>query len=338
MLRNRRLVLVLAGSLLATSMAIAQVPTFNMTKFGQAGMKFLDIGTSARAEGMGGAVTTMDMGAASMFYNPAGLAGPSGTHGDVWAGRTNWAADIALNSFAASYKTPWVTVGVSGLSVDYGDIAGRRMTESGAIEETGNVDVSSTALGIGVAKAVTDKFQVGVVGRYVSEDLDLSEGASENVLTFDAGTLYHTGLAGSVLSMSVRNFSRQAKHQDLGYDLPMAFRIGVAMDVLDLVQGLGDQHSLMVAVDALHPRDRAEEAILGVEYNFMNLVSLRAASRVGRDYTGSDAKHPTAVSVASLGAGLHYQVGPTSVGANYAWQNVGSLLGAVHRFDVQIGL
>jgi len=326
------------ASFLAASLAMGQgLANFPQTKLGQAGMEFLEIGTSARAEGMGGAVTGIDMGSASMFYNPAGLVNPNGAHGDVFLGRTNWIADIAVNSASASYVTPWVTVGVSGMAVDYGSIPGRQQNAAGTITTTGDVDVSSAAFGLGVAKAVTDKFQVGVTGKFVSEKLGLSVGSTENLLVFDAGTLYRTGLAGSVLSMSVKNFSRQAKHQDSGYDLPMAFRIGVAMDVLNLAGIEGKSQSLVVSTDALHPRDRAEEAILGLEYNFSKMVYLRGAARLGRNYTGDKTDNPAAVSIASLGAGLRYKLGPSDLSANYSWSNMGSLLSSVNRFDVQIG-
>lgn len=335
---------------LASSLAIAQEdlihPKFEMTKFGQAGMKFLEIGLSARAEGMGGAVSSVPMGALSMFYNPAGLASVIGERGDVYAGLTQWMANINVMGFAAAYKTPWVVVGVSGMSVDYGQIIGTRMIDRLTWEETGDVDVSSSAFGIGAAKRVTDKFQIGVTARYVTEDLAgtndntgayVPEGPSVSTLVFDAGTLYRTGWGSSVISMSIRNFSTKVKHQDESYDLPLIFRIGLAMDVLNLSPGAGGPHGLIVSVDALHPRDRAEEAILGLEYNLMKMVYVRAASRLGHNYTGSDPERPVTVNLASLGAGVRYKLGPTDLSVNYAWANQGSLLGSVNRFDVQVG-
>jgi hypothetical protein len=338
----RTLLTALVSVLLAASFANAQEdlvnPEFEMTKFGQAGMKFLEIGLSARAEGMGGAVTAVPMGALSMFYNPAGLASSIGPMGDAYVGMTQWFADINLLSFAAAYETPWAVVGVSGMTVDYGQIIGTRMIDQFDWEETGDLDVASSAFGVGAARQVTNKFQIGATVRLVSEDLDATsgEGSKVSTLVWDAGTIYRTGWGSSVLSMSIRNFSTKVRHQDADYELPLIFRIGVSMEMLETFMP-NDNHALLVSLDALHPRDRAEEANLGIEYGLMDMLYLRAATRFGNDYTGSDIEHGTAVSLASLGAGVRYKVGPTDLGVNYSWSNKGDLLGSVNRFDVQIG-
>jgi len=212
MTHARSFVAALVAAFVASSSAFAQIPalTFNQTKLGQAGMKFLEIGQSARAEGMGGAVTGLEMGAASMFYNPAGLANTGGKCTDVYLGHTEWAADVALNAVAVARNTPYGVFGVSAMAVDYGTVKGYQMTVSGAVTGLGNLDLSSMAIGVGAARKVTDKFQIGLAGRYAVEDLGLvnSSGSKTSVFVFDAGTLYRTGVGSSVLSMSIRNFSR----------------------------------------------------------------------------------------------------------------------------------
>ncbi len=127
------------------------------------------------------------------------------------------------------------------------------------------------------------------------------------------------------------------KHQDVEYELPLIFRIGMAADVLNLGGTADGSQALLVSVDALHPRDRAEEAILGLEYNLQDMLYVRAASRLGNDYTGGDVDQPMTVSIASLGAGIRYKVGPTDLNVNGSWSNQGDLLDSVIRFDVQIG-
>jgi hypothetical protein len=288
---------------------------------------------------MGGAATGLEMGAASMFYNPAGMANTVGDMGDVFVSNTTWIADMSVVAAAAAYNTQWLTVGVSFMSLDYGDVPGRRMTAAGGVEETGNIDLASSAIGIGLAKMVTNKFQVGLTARLVSEDLGGSdvENAKESVVSWDAGTLYRTGLGSSVLSMSIRNFSREAKHQAGGYDLPLIFRIGVAMDLLNADVAQAGPHGLLLSLDALHPRDRAEEALVGLEYSLNDMVFVRGATRIGHDYTGADLDQPVGLSLASIGAGVRYQLGPTDLSVNYAWSDQGELLGGVQRFDVQVG-
>lgn len=343
MTHARSFVAALVAAFVASSSAFAQIPslTFNQTKLGQAGMKFLEIGLSAAAEGMGGAVTGREMGAASMFYNPAGLAAMDKCN-DVYLARTEWAADVALNALAYSRNTPYGIFGVSAMAVDYGTVKGYQMSGSGAVTSQGNLDLSSMAIGVGAARKVTDKFQIGLAARFVSEDLDVSSGSKSSVFVFDAGTLYRTGLGSSVLSMSIRNFSRQAKHQSDGFDLPLMFRIGVAMDLFNMESMASDNMtSLVVSADALHPRDRPEELLYGVEFGMMRKIFLRGGFRTGRDYQNfvpvNTTSPPMKTALASLGAGIRHKIGPTDIGVNYAWTDVGSLLGTVHRFDVQVG-
>jgi hypothetical protein len=339
MMRHHRILATLTAVLLVSSLSAAQnaVDTdYNMTKFGQAGMKFLEIGLSPRAEGLGGAATSIELGAASIFYNPAGMASPSGERGDVFIAHTQWVADIAINAVAATYQLPFAVVGLSAMSVDYGSVTGTRMTNTGVVEFPGDIDLATTAIGIGVARRITDKFQAGLTARVVSEDLGATSGSKETIVVFDAGTLYRTGIAGTVLSMSIRNYSQQAKHQDESYDLPLIFQIGVSMDAMDVIAPSEDQ-KLMVNLDATHPRDRAEEALFGLEYSFMDMLYLRAASRVGRDYTGAEANTPVAVSLAAAGAGIKYEVSSLVLGFDYSWTNQGDLLGSVQRFGVSFG-
>jgi len=344
MTHARSFVAALVAAFVASSSAYAQISalTFNQTKLGQAGMKFLEIGQSARAEGMGGAVTGVEMGAASMFYNPAGMASTGGKCSDVYIAHTEWAADVALDAVAVARNTPWAVFGVSAMAVDYGTVKGYQMTNAGAVTSLGNLDLNSMAIGVGAARRVTDKFQVGLAGRYVSEDLDVSSGSKTTAFVFDAGTLYRTGLGSSVLSMSIRNFSRQVRHQDEGFDLPLNFRVGMAMDVFNMTTMPSDNmSSLVLSADAVHPRDRAEELLVGAEYGLMHKLFLRGAFRTGRDYSNFTPKvtatPPMATSLVSLGAGVHQKIGPVDIGVNYSWSDAGSLLGAVHRFDVQFG-
>jgi len=348
MMRPRTFVTALVSVFLASSLAAAQdSPTdveFEMTKYGQAGMKFLEVGLSARAEGMGGAVTAIPMGAASMFYNPAGLASSIGERGDLFVSQTGWIADVTVLAGAVSYVTPYAVVGVSFMGVDYGTIKGTAMRDRFTMEPEWDLEPASMAIGIGLAKRVTDKFQIGLTSRLVTEDLGGTDvagyddtGASISTLVWDAGTLYRTGWGSSVLSMSIRNFSMKVKHQDEEYELPLIFRFGVAMDVLNLSGTADSKQALNVSIDALHPRDRAEEAILGLEYGFMDMLYVRAGSRLGNDYTGADIDKPLTVSIASLGGGVRYKIGPADLNVNYAWSNQGDLLGSVQRFDVQVG-
>ena len=92
-------------------------------KLAQTGMKFLNVGASARAAGMGEALTSMDGQSMAMFFNPAGMARQQ-SFVDVNVGQTEWIADISHNFAAVSINPSggdWGVFGVSIQFVDYGD-------------------------------------------------------------------------------------------------------------------------------------------------------------------------------------------------------------------------
>ena len=54
------------------------------------------------------------------------------------------------------------------------------------------------------------------------------------------------------------------------YPLPLTFRIGVAMDVLN-----NEENRVTIAADALHPTDNDESLNVGAEYMYNNLIAFR---------------------------------------------------------------
>src|SRR5690554_1034840 len=62
-------------------------------KLAQSGLKFLSVPLDARATGLGDAVTSLNMSAAAMFYNPSTMA-EIDRMGSVSFGTTRWIADF----------------------------------------------------------------------------------------------------------------------------------------------------------------------------------------------------------------------------------------------------
>ena len=173
-----------------------------LIKVAQSGYQFLKIDADARAAGMGGAYTLVGTGASSMFYNPAGMAEGSQKL-DFFSTQTNWLADIQYYSMGITKKLGgFGTIGFSILTSDYGEIIGTRVEDNTAgFVETGNVNVTSSALGLSFAKNLTDQFSVGGQIKYVSQNLgktlvpDGSEKLNEtDGLAYDFGTIYYPGL------------------------------------------------------------------------------------------------------------------------------------------------
>jgi len=268
-------------------------------KLAQTGLKFLSLSTDARASSLGSAVTSVENGSAAMFYNPATMAYSKNTF-DATVGTVGWIADIDYLFAGITYAPDFGNYGVFGLSftsVDYGAFQGTVVApnDNGYLE-TGTFSPSAYSLGISYAKALSDKFSVGANIKYVMQDLgsvvtDISnegvytqEENSLNTMAFDFGILYHTGFKSLNFAMNVRNFSTEVKYKEESFQLPLAFRIGMSMNMVDLVDDdYAKLHYLLLSVDAVHPRDYAEQINVGLEYTFMKMFSLRAGYSTPND-------------------------------------------------------
>jgi hypothetical protein len=75
--------------------------------------------------------------------------------------------------------------------------------------------------------------------------------------------------------MSVRNFSKEVKYAQEGFQAPLVFTLGISMNVMDLVAGMPLDQALYVSLDASHFRDHPEQIKVGLDYRFMKILSLR---------------------------------------------------------------
>lgn len=310
-------------------------------KTAQTGLKFLSVSTSPRAVALGNAATALnDWGAAAMFYNPASMARLGGL-GSASFGLVQWIADITYNHAGVAINPAqgrYGVFGVSVLAVDYGEFEEtiRVDTETG-YEKLGSYSPSALAIGIGYAKALSDRFSVGGNVKYVRQDLGSSvintdlERESNTVSTpaFDFGIMYNTGFRSLSFAMRARNFAPAVEYQREAFELPLNVSVGLSMNVLDLAStgagGLSENHSFLVAVDTAHPRDYAETISLGGEYTFMNLFSLRGGYTYPSDEQG-----------VSLGGGLNLSFGGYSFSADYAYTQF-DVFDNVNTLAIQIG-
>jgi hypothetical protein len=310
------------------TIAMLTVPVnAQMKKVAQAGLQFLKIDMSARAAAMGGSYIMVNNDASSMFYNPAGLAKME-SRWDFNVIRTQWIADISYLGGAVAYNMDnWGTVGVSFMTADYGnDIIGTRYAnnEQGFVE-TGNLSVGAYTVGLTYAKALTDKFTIGGQVKYAYQHLgenyiDTTGALQKNEvsgLAFDFGTIFYPGWKSLRLGMSVRNFSPEFKYYEDGFELPLTFTIGAAMDILDIV-GPHD-NPLLVSVDAVHPRDYADRIHVGVEYSFMKMVHIRTGYKFNYDNEGFTA-----------GLGVQQNIAGISVKIDYAYSTM-KYFDGIHR-------
>ena len=75
--------------------------------------------------------------------------------------------------------------------------------------------------------------------------------------------------------MSVKNFSKEVKYEEEGFQLPLLFTIGISANLFDFFDVPGPQQALIVSFDSNHPRSHPEQVKFGLEYQFMKILSLR---------------------------------------------------------------
>ncbi len=270
-------------------------------KLAQTGFQFLSVVSDARAAAMAEAMTSLQIGSSALFFNPAGMADMANFI-DVTASINQWIADIKHQTFSLAIRPAKGEYGVLGFSVqyvDYGDFFGTRVNTTVPLgyDDTGIFNLNALAIGVGYAKQLTDRFSVGGQVRWARQDLGQSMTAVNirtdtvkggriadtvyvsNKLTpyvFDFGTQFKTGVKSLVFGMSVRNFSKDIKYSQEGFQTPLVFTLGLSMNLMDFIGEVPLDQSLNISVDASHYVDHPEQIKVGLEYRVMSTLSLRA--------------------------------------------------------------
>jgi hypothetical protein len=315
---------------------------FGQQKLAQTGMKFLSLSVDARASGFSGAAASLEEGAMSMFYNPSGMARLE-NFASVVVGRVQYIADINYNYGGAVFAPSNGAFGVFGVSfenVDYGQLQGtvRADNEQGFVD-FGAFSPSAYAIGLGYAKALSEKFAVGGDVRYVHQSLGTSvvnidpngnfveEQNKTNVLAFDFGILYKTGFKSLDFGMDVRNFSREVRYKKESFQLPLIFKLGISMNLMDFLPQIDqNMNSFLFTVEATHPRDYPEQLSFGGEYTFMKLISLRVGYITPSDVEG-----------VSAGIGIKHNFSGFDFSFDYSY-TVYQVFNDVNRFSISFAL
>lgn len=314
-------------------------------KLAQTGFQFLSVPTQARAAALGDAFTAMYGGSMSIFYNPAAMAfNPAQL--DLSLSQNNWIGDIKHIAGSFSFNPSggrYGTLGISILSVDYGEFIGTIVdpsSESG-YQDTGTFSPSAFAVGLAYSKALTDRFSFGVHIKHASQDLGSAmvsdpnsetgsrdKSYSKGVLAFDFGTIYRTGFKSLAFAMCVQNFSKEVKFESEGFQLPLVFNIGVSMNMMEIINPGSEDHSFVLAVDVNHPRAGREQIKIGGEYTFMKVLAIRAGYHNNIDERNI-----------SLGAGLQLEYGDRGgrIGLDYAYTPFG-IFDNVQQFSFKFSL
>lgn len=306
-------------------------------KLAQSGMEFLNVKADARAMAMAGAATALEMGSGSLFFNPAGMANMNSTL-DLVISRNQWIVDIEHHSLSLAMQPlgkDYGTLGFTLQHVDYGELQWTmvdKATDKG-YTDLGIFSPFALAIGVGYAKALTDRFSVGGQIHWVRQKLGenilpVGEAGRDTVknevtpLSFDFGTLFKTGIKSLTFGMSVRNFSKEIRFYREGFQLPLTFTMGISMDVMDFIPNKGFDQSLVVSFDAVHHRSHPEQVMIGIDYTLLKKLSLRGGYISANDEDSF-----------SFGIGLQF----ANIGVDYAYTPFG-IFDSVQRFTARISM
>lgn len=294
------------------------------SKAGKSVFQFVRIGVGARQTAMGEAATATAADVNAAFWNPAGITGIGQAQASFTY--TDWLVDLKYLCGAAAVR--WNDVGVFAVNygtLGYGDLAEAVVSIPGGGNDTrtGNTFTGGDlVMGLSFAREFTDRLSIGVSVKYLQEKLYVYKA---DAVAYDVGTTYDTGFRGLRLAMSAQNFGPTVSwlahgSQEEGYDLPLTFRIGSSINVIDNdngLIGLGETHRLILAADAVHGNDIGDRVQFGGEYVFDGMLALRGGYRLNADEGRL-----------SLGLGLAVAVAEMHLRLDYAYVGYTNLNGA----------
>ncbi|NIA11319.1 MAG: PorV/PorQ family protein [Nitrospiraceae bacterium] len=318
---------------------------FNFKRAGQSAMPFLKLGAGARAMAMGGAVNSLKGDPSALFYNPAGLA--YAENKQVMFSYMNWLLDTKIMASAASIDMN--NLGVFGLSFLYYDYGAPIIaTQIDATQENGysilgKMNPTEFFVGFGYGRQISDKFALGGQVKIAHQDLlgsggvktrtasrtstgewvQQSKDAKKTVVAFDFGTIYDTGWRGLSFSMAFRNFGKEIKYEREKFDLPLSFRFGIAVNMMELMKLNSKEHSVIIGIDRIHSRDWSEQMNFGVEYGFLRMIYLRAGYKYNYSSEGL-----------TLGSGFNWKWHSSEINVDYAFKHSAFTLDNVHVMSV----
>lgn len=335
--------------ILITTVVITQTNVYaqifrDISKVGTTAGQFLKIAPSARALGMGGTYVGVSDDIYGAYYNPAGLAINKG-NGQVAFNHSEWLADVNYDYAAASLNIE--SFGSLSFSVTSLRVPEDKVRTFEFPEGNGQYwDAGSVSFALGYAKSLTDRFSIGFQAKYIQESIWNS---SASGFALDIGTYYITPFNDLVIGASISNFGTKmkldgrdiqlnddpdgsintgpnnipAKYEMDSYDLPLTFRIGFSMDVINT-----RYFRIKTALDATHPNDNTEYVNAGVEFVYDELLYLRAGYK--SLFLANSEQGLT------LGFGLNYELSNgLNLRVNYAYADYGRLTN-IQYFDVGI--
>ena len=233
------------AALLLALMLPATLQT-QISKKAQVGFRFLENPVSAEVIGRGATGVTSTTDASGIFWNPALIAW-NASRADVSLHRTQGIADINYNAIAATVDLwGFGVIGVSFISMDYGDFYGTRVSSNAAgYEETETFSPKAYALGLAFAQRVSARFSYGVHLKEASQDL---------------GSAWVGPVGGSIFDPNLRMSQQKYKTSEFALDVGACYdflykgiRFGASLQNISPEIKYENEASILLRADGVLP-------------------------------------------------------------------------------------
>ncbi len=231
---------------------------------------------SARAAGMGQALTSVDAGTDALGVNPAGATGV--TRPELLSTFASGVADDTFGVFA--YAHPFAS-GVASAGLTYYDAGKVDLVSAGGA--TNSVSAESDYVGsLGWAMPLFAGLTVGAEAKYYR--FTLAQTASATGFSADLGAQWRTPVRGVRLGASVQNAGSGVRYESASDPLPLTGRAGASWSA-ELTRAQPDSAltgtALTLTADAVKVRDEPVAPVAGGEFTLTfgpsTAVALRTA-------------------------------------------------------------
>ena len=324
--------------------ALAQVYAGDTARLGTTSGSQLLIPIGARAISMGGAAMGDISGAEAIYWNPAGVSHQS--RNEVLFSNMQYIADIDVNYLGMVYNG-----GILGSfafhinSLDFGDI---QETTEFAPDGTGNTySPSFIVAGVTYSRLLTDRINVGVTGKVVSESI---QETNASTIALDLGVQYEFNSnirlgvvmknVGGKMRYDGRNLERQFeipgnnplaengffRGSALASDIPSIFSFGLSYHA-----NINEENRLIFNGAFTNQNDASDLVYGGLEYNFNDFFYLRG----GYGYEAQSSEDQ--IFGGAFGAGFQVPLGNFNFKLDYAFRELTEYFDANNVFTVKLG-
>ena len=304
------------------------LPNFGGQRAGLSTLSFLKNDMNPRSVAMGGASVALPGDIMSVYTNPASVAEVK----DLSFGVSNYFVGAGANQGLVTAIIPTKSASSFGITVNTLNSGAMEVrTEFQPMGTGQKTYANNLAAGLTYSKILSDQFSFGVTMKYIYEQL---AEYYNHTAAVDVGFKYNTDFKDLSFAVMMQNFSgssslsgdeREVDFNRSGmsldnYTVPNVFKLGVSMKPVEV-----GNHALLTTFELNHPNDNAENYRIGAEYQYLDLLQVRA----GYKFNVLGQRFPT------FGIGIRHSIGAHPMQINYA-VNPTNYLGVQHA--VSFGL